>query len=414
MAKILSVKELNVYIKGVFLDEILLHGIQVYGEITEFNVSGGNTYITLREDDYNLSCVKFGASEPMTVGSRVLAFGSVAFYEKGGRVSFVAKSIAPYGAGEAAAALAKIKDAMRKEGLFENRKRLPGFIRRVAFISSVSGAVVHDFLSVLSGRRKIDVRVYDTRVQGEGADADIIAALTSAVADKSNDCVVIARGGGSAADLSVFNSERLARAVAASPLPVVSAVGHETDYTLCDLCAGHRAGTPSIAAELIASVLDAAFDRVGKAAVALSGGADALYGRKIAGLLAAGEKLSALTRLKTAVCEGELKHGAARMNFAARALLTRFAASVGSLAGRANAGAEKLIRDKESRFIRCDALLSKSGPLQILSLGYARISKDGKPVDGADGVNAGDNINITMRDGVICAVVTEKRKAVLR
>lgn len=238
----LSVSQLNNYIKGVFDDELILKNITVFGEVSEITVSAGNAFFTLRDDSSLLRCVRFGGGFTPKSGDTVLAIGSVEYYAKGGRVTFRAREIKPYGEGEIARALAELKTKLESEGLFANRPVLPKFIKKIAVVTSTEGAVIHDMTSILKRCPYLDVMVYPVRVQGEGSETDVAGAVTRASTERNGcDAIILARGGGSEADLAAFNTEVSARAVAGSAKPVVSAIGHETNYTLCDFCAGIRA-----------------------------------------------------------------------------------------------------------------------------------------------------------------------------
>ena len=409
MPKVLSVSQLNNYIKGVFLDEILLHNIEVFGEITEFNISGGNTYITVREGDCILPCIKFGTHENLPVGMKILLNGSVNFYEKGGRVSFNIRDIKPYGDGEEFLKLKKLKEKLMSEGLFENRAKLPIRITSVAVITSATGAVIHDILGILKKRIKTDVYIYDVRVQGDEAENEIVDAVKNVNKYKNVDCIIIARGGGAFTDLNVFNSESVARTVANSTIPIISAVGHETDYTLCDLCAGVRAGTPSIAAELIASVNDALYYNIEKCVQNIN--------RAISDRLTVAERrlykachsISVSAERRIASSYNAVKRISGRMNDLIDRSLETSLNRVYAAANAVNYDIDNLIENKEQRYIQCDKKLEILSPLKILSKGYARIKKNGKNVYNANGIDKNDEIGIIMSDGVLSAEVKEKK-----
>lgn len=244
--KTLSVSQLNGYIKSVFDDELILHNIGVTGELSQISVREKATYFTITEGDCYINCIIFSAVEKIEAGTEVRAYGRVAFFAKSGKINFYAKSISPVGKGTLHAELLKRKDKLKSEGLFENRLQPPVYIRSVAVITSSAGAVIHDIMSVIRDKGvSVSLKLFSSAVQGDNADKEIVNALQAANASDA-DIIVLARGGGSQYDLDVFNNETVARAVANSKIPVISAVGHETDYTLCDFCAGRRAGTPSM------------------------------------------------------------------------------------------------------------------------------------------------------------------------
>ncbi len=409
MPKVLSVSQLNNYIKGVFLDEILLHNIDVFGEITEFNVSGGNTFMTVREGNCVLSCIKFGTHENLPIGMKVLLSGAVTFYEKGGRVSFNIKDIKPYGEGEDFLKLKKLKEKLLAEGLFENRPKLPSKIGSVAVVTSKAGAVIHDILGILKDRIKIDVYVYDVRVQGEDAEKEISEAVRAINRLKKVDCIIVARGGGAFTDLDVFNTESVARAVAESAIPIVSAVGHETDYTLCDLCAGTRAGTPSIAAEFIASVNDELFSRIERCAQSMNKFvSDKLIGTERR-LYKTCHLISVLSERRIINSYNAVKRVSERMSDTVGSKLETAYNSVYDRVRAVNANADALIEDKSRKYGDLDKKLDMLSPLKILSKGYARIKKDGVNVFRAAEIDRSDEISIVMADGTLLAEVTDKK-----
>ena len=252
MNKVLTVSQLNNYVKNVFEDELILQNITVEGEVFESKFSGGNTYITLKENDCVLSCVRFGSRLEFYTGDKIHVTGGVRFYPKGGKVTLVVNYAQAIGKGDLLVKLEELKKKLKEQGYLDNLKKLPAFIGKIALITSKEGAVIHDFLEVLArnGCGYIDVDVYDVRVQGANAEQTIARAFLS-TKNKYYDVVVVARGGGSGQDLSCFNTELVAKSVFDCVYPVISAVGHEIDYTLCDFASSLRAGTPSIAAEKI-------------------------------------------------------------------------------------------------------------------------------------------------------------------
>ncbi len=232
----------------------------VEGEISNLRpAASGHLYFTLKDEDAQLpvvlfrkfaSLLRFQAKD----GLHVLARGRISVYDQRGQLQLVAETMEPVGAGSLQLAFEQLRDKLKAEGLFDlSRKRpLPAFPRAVGIVTSPTGAVIRDFLNV-AGRRHtgLNILLAPATVQGENALEEIEAAIANLNASGLVDLIVVARGGGSLEDLAAFNSERVARAIAASHLPVVSAVGHETDFTIADFVADLRAPTPSAAAELI-------------------------------------------------------------------------------------------------------------------------------------------------------------------
>jgi exodeoxyribonuclease VII large subunit len=255
MDKTLSVLQLNTFILRIIEKEGLLHNINVYGEISA--ISGAHAYFTLKDKDAQISCVCFNARKtyvPSAEGESVIIQGSIDYYVKGGKLSLNVNTIQPVGKGLLHIKLEQLKLKLQAEGLFaaEHKKPIPRFAKRVAVVTSVSGAVIRDIITTVRKKNSIiDIDVFDVRVQGDTASSDIIRGLT-AVDNLAYDCIILARGGGSLEDLMPFNDERLARVIYALNTPIVSAVGHETDFSISDFVADARAATPTAAAELVA------------------------------------------------------------------------------------------------------------------------------------------------------------------
>jgi exodeoxyribonuclease VII large subunit len=234
--------------------------VWIEGEISNLRPApSGHVYFTLKDANAQLPVVLFRRQAMLLRfrpqdGQRVLARGKVSVYEQRGQLQLVAETIEPVGAGSLQLAFEQLKEKLKAEGLFdaERKQPLPAFPRSVAIVTSPTGAAIRDFLNIV-GRRNagLNVLLYPVSVQGDSAPGEIAAAIEELNRAQMADLIVLARGGGSLEDLAAFNSERVAREIASSRLPVVSAIGHETDFTIADFVADLRAPTPSAAAELI-------------------------------------------------------------------------------------------------------------------------------------------------------------------
>ncbi|NWG21616.1 MAG: exodeoxyribonuclease VII large subunit [Chloroflexi bacterium] len=257
--QLLSVAQLNLYLRELLDTDDLLRDVWVDGEISNFSRhSSGHCYFTLKEGDAQIGAVMWKsvaarlATLPLN-GEAVLAHGRVAFYEVRGQVQLYVDALRPAGIGVLQAQFERLKERLGAEGLFDlSRKRpLPALPRRIGVVTSPTGAALQDILNVLRRRYPLaEVVIAPCQVQGTGASDTVVEALY-ALYDAAVDVIIVARGGGAAEDLWAFNDERVARAVFASPVPVVSGVGHETDTTIIDFVADVRAPTPSAAAELV-------------------------------------------------------------------------------------------------------------------------------------------------------------------
>jgi exodeoxyribonuclease VII large subunit len=236
--------------------------VWVEGEISNFRPApSGHLYFTLKDADAQLPIVLFRRQAILLRfrpedGLHVLVRGRISIYEQRGQLQLVAETMEPVGAGSLQLAFEQLKERLKTQGLFDSaRKRpLPPYPRAVGIVTSRTGAVIRDFLNVVARRHSgLNVLLYPVSVQGDSAPAEIVRAIADLNASGRVDLIVIARGGGSLEDLAAFNSEQVARAIASSNLPVVSAIGHETDFTIADFVADLRAPTPSAAAELVTS-----------------------------------------------------------------------------------------------------------------------------------------------------------------
>jgi exodeoxyribonuclease VII large subunit len=253
-----------------FVEERYLD-VWVEGEISNFRpASSGHIYFSLKDAQAQLPVVLFRRQATLLRfrpedGLHVLVRGKVSVYQQRGQLQLVAETLEPVGAGSLQLAFEQLKERLKAEGLFDTKRKrpLPAFPRTVGIVTSPTGAVVRDFLNIVSRRHSgLNVLLFPVSVQGDAAPLEIESALAQLNASGRVDVIVLARGGGSLEDMAAFNSERVARAIAASSLPVVSAVGHETDFTIADFVADLRAPTPSAAAELITEAQHKIAERV--------------------------------------------------------------------------------------------------------------------------------------------------------
>lgn len=259
MLKSLSVSELSFYITSIFDAEELLHNIKVYGEVSNLSCVRGNLYFNLKDENALIPCIMFGTgSASIKEGDQILSTGSMRYYGKGGKLNFYISSFIPYGSGVLYQKFLELKSKLESEGVFSNeyKKELPKNISTIGVVTSATGAVIHD-IETVSHRRNpnLNIIVYPAKVQGNGAEQTIVNGIRTLDKIKEVDVIIIARGGGSIEDLQPFNTESLAREIIKANKPIISAVGHETDFTICDFASSIRAATPSVAAELVSKVL---------------------------------------------------------------------------------------------------------------------------------------------------------------
>ena len=412
MSEALSVSQLNAYIKGVFDDELVLHDITLFGEIYEFSVAGGMTFVTLKEDENVIRCLHFGTMERYAVGTRVNLFGSVQYSVRHGKVDFVFKRLTPCGEGEIYARFLRLKAQLAQEGLFDHKVPLPRFVRRAAIVTSETGAVLHDFITAVTKYADtIRLDVYPVRVQGQSAAHEIVAALQDAQKHPQGyDVLVIARGGGSLTDLDVFNSEAVARAVAACRIPTLSAVGHETDFTLCDFCASVRAGTPSIAGETVSNINMLLFRRLRESIEAFRLTAATYFTDKQTRLQTAAKGVINALERRADLCGQALHFHVRGLNDRWQGLAERQTDRLTTAAHRLSDGTVQLLSSAEEQYCRAENALDQNNPLRILQSGYAKVVCGDRPLESVDDCAAGDTLRIFLRDGRLDAAVTGKTR----
>lgn len=384
----LSISELTDHIKGLL--EGAFPSVWVTGEISNFaRPRSGHCYLTLKDEAAQLSAVIWrgvASHVPFDLhdGLEVVCRGYLSLYGPQGRYQLVIQEIEPKGIGALELALRQLRDKLAREGLFDpSRKRpLPRFVRQIAVVTSPTGAAIRDFLEVLRRRwRLTDVLIVPVRVQGEGSATEIARAIE--LVNRLNrpiDCLVVTRGGGSLEDLWSFNEEIVCRAIYASRIPVISAVGHEIDVTLSDLVADVRALTPSEAAERIAPAAEEMQDRLTQ------------YRRH----LVAGLRSRAVTA--RAKLDSLASHRVFRRPFERLQLLSRHLDELGVAADRAVRGR---VRDSRHKLDTLTASLESLSPLGVLGRGYSLTHRlaDGRLVRDARDLSPGDQLRTRFAHG---------------
>lgn len=404
MTRCMTVSQLASYLKGVFDDEELLHDVKLSGEVVDVSFSDKHTFIVLADGDFSVKCMHFAARDPLEKGMRVELVGSVRFYDKRSSVGFSYVSYELCGAGLKNAELAKLKESLQARGLFENRPQLPKYIFDVVALTSPDGAAIRDLLRVVHDRCPfIRVRVCPVKVQGDGAAQKMADAVKKLQREKT-DAIVLCRGGGSDEDLGCFNDGDLAVAVAESKIPVISAVGHEIDYTLCDYCAGTRAGTPSIAGQIIAAHGTAFLNDLYSLATAARAALDKKLSERSARLARLGLRLSASAELNNSEKIRQVHLASTRAYYA---VSKRYMLDKNRLTEVAKAPLAALQRRYESKCRRVEkltAVLNALDPNRIRS-GYAAVVKAGKRVESVSELCSGDKVSLRFADGAATAVV---------
>lgn len=392
---VLSVSQLNRYIKMNFDADENLANIFISGEISNFtnHYRTGHLYFTLKDDSAAVRAVMFNSSAKRLKfmpedGMKVIARGRVSVYEASGQYQLYVDDMQPDGVGALNLAYEQLKEKLQKEGLFSelHKKPLPPYPEKVGVITSPTGAAVRDIINVL-GRRfpYAEIVFCPVLVQGDGAHLQLTDAVNLFNSERAADVIIIGRGGGSIEDLWEFNDEGLARAVYNSDIPVISAVGHETDFTICDFVADMRAPTPSAAAEL--AVPDA-----NELQYALSALKNRMFLNVSSGIADRRSRLEYLTS------KGALKSPDEMLSNRSQRLDTAFSKMLSSYENR--------IGGKKVEFISAATALSKLDPMSVLMRGFAFVSdKNGKNVCSSQALAKGDKINVRFHDGsAVCEV----------
>ena len=392
----MSVSELNNFIKSMFDSNRLLGSVHVRGEISNFtNHRSGHFYFSLKDESGQIKAVMFRSSAMRLKfipenGMKVTVFGSITVFPRDGVYQLYANSMQPDGVGALYLAYEQMKARLEAEGLFSDvyKKEIPEHPERIGVITSPTGAAVRDIINVLGRRYPLaTVYIYPALVQGEGAARTLIEGIDYFDKSKLVDTIIIGRGGGSIEDLWEFNNEGLARRIFACSIPVISAVGHETDFTICDFVADMRAPTPSAAAELavpdvreLVMLVDALSDRADRA----------------------------LTRTSERARERLTRLQGSRV-------LSDFSGVIGALSDKveqlkrsATVAYGASLADKRLVFLTNVGKLEALSPLSVMARGYSVAQKDNRTVASVSDVNVGDVITVRLSDGKISATVDEK------
>jgi exodeoxyribonuclease VII large subunit len=413
--------------------------VWVEGEISNFRPApSGHVYFTLKDAEAQLPVVLFRRQAMLLRfrpedGLHVLVRGRVSVYEQRGQMQLVAETMEPVGAGSLQLAFEQLKARLKAEGLFdpERKQPLPAFPRTVGIVTSPTGAVIRDFLNIV-GRRDsgLNILIYPVSVQGDSAPEEIEAALAELNGSGLVDVIVLARGGGSLEDLNAFNSERVARAIAASQLPVVSAVGHETDFTIADFVADLRAPTPSAAAELITEAQHRIAEHLAEQDHRLERAArfqllqarqrltrlpvSRTEGRVQALLHRLEQRLDDLSFRQQTAVSGQLRGyqhyvadlAAAVLRHDPRQGLAQARQRLASCQTRLERALERLLHNSAANVSSLNARLQSLSPLAVLDRGYALVlDASGGLVRSTTQISSGDKVTTRLSDGVFISRV---------
>ena len=399
--QVLSITQINEYIRGKMDSDQLLNAVAVRGEISNYKMyPSGHHYFTLKDENSALKCVMFKGNamrlrfRPEN-GMKIIAMGKISVYPRDGAYQLYCTAMAMDGVGDLYAAFEELKKKLSAEGLFDpaHKKPLPPYPGTIGIITSSAGAAVHDMLRILNKRYPLTkVRLLPVRVQGVEAPGEIAAAIDYANRHNLADLLIVGRGGGSIEDLWAFNDERVAYAIYRSRIPVVSAVGHEPDVTISDYVADLRAATPSNAAELAVPDRDA-----------LSQALDSMSAAMV----------TALTR--------QLRNARQHLNMLSQSpalqspagYLEKKEKDLEYLKNRLISAENQIISRKNQRYIALAAKLDAMSPLKVLTRGYAMVQTDGGEVlRSVSDVESGQRIHVRLNDGTLSATVMDKKEEI--
>ena len=393
---VLSVSELNNHIKDLLDGDLLLMGLAVKGEVSNYKLyPSGHHYFTLKDAESSIRCVMFkGNASKLRFtpenGMNVTAVGRVTVFPRDGAYQLYCTEMFPEGMGDLHIAFEQLKEKLSKEGLFDDshKKPLPRYPKTIAIVTSSAGAAVRDMIRILGKRWPMTkVVVLPVRVQGVEAPPEIAGAIRYANKYKVGDLIITGRGGGSIEDLWAFNDERVARAIYDSEIPVISAVGHEPDVTISDYVADRRASTPSNAAEI--AVPDMAEIK------------EIIAGMDIRRSQAMRKKLTELSaRLD------DLSHR--RVMLTPDAYLDAKRQELDRAGERLAAAGERVCAVKRREYVGRAAQLDAMSPLKVLARGYAIVSAQGRTVRNSHDVETGQSVNVALSSGSLTCLVEEK------
>ena len=396
MSNIYTVGQVNTYIRNMFTQDFLLHDLTVRGEVSNYkDHPSGHIYFSLKDQDAVLAVVMFAGSRGKGLktrlrdGQKVIVRGSVSIYEAAGKYQLYAKEITDDGEGELYRKFLLLKERLQEMGMFDAafKKPLPKYALTVGVVTASSGAALRDIMQITERRNPyVQLILSPAIVQGEYAAESIVEAIERLDRIRP-DVMIVGRGGGSQEDLWVFNDERVARAIFDADTPIISAVGHEVDFTIADFVADHRAPTPSAAAELAVFDVSAYLENLRNQEKQM---AFLLERRK--------ERLK--STLDSLTLKLKLNHPEER--------LRRETERLGILTDTMYRDIREILRSREDRLAILSERLNGRSPLLRLKHGYGYISSDGKPLSGVQDTEPGKRIEITVSDGKLGAEVVSK------
>ena len=382
----LDISEVNSYIKRILTNDPILYNLRVKGEISNFKVhSSGNVYLSLKDEKSKLNCIIFKSNYDKSLnldnGVKIIASGYISVYERDGAYQLYINEVEIEGIGNLYIEFNKLKEKLKKEGLFDTKynKEIPKMPRSIGVITSPTGAVIRDIINVTKRRfPKVDIKLYPVNVQGDKSASDICEGIEFFNRMENVDTIIVGRGGGSLEELWSFNEEIVAREIFKSKIPIISAVGHETDFTICDFVSDMRAPTPSAAAEIATPDLSEIYYKLNTIK----------------------NRMNRSLNNQVILDNEKLNNTFDKINNYMKNYIVRDKViQLDQIYDKINLRLEQKLETSKEKLSKKAALLHNLSPLATISRGYSIVEKNGQVINSIEEVNITDDINITLKDG---------------
>ncbi|MEG1408308.1 MAG: exodeoxyribonuclease VII large subunit [Terrisporobacter sp.] len=384
----LDISEVNSYIKRILSNDPILYNLRAKGEISNFKVhSSGNVYLSLKDKKSKLNCIIFRSNYDENLkldnGVKIIASGHISVYERDGSYQFYINQVEVEGIGNLYIEFNKLKEKLKKEGLFDSiyKKSIPKMPRAIGVVTSPTGAVIRDIINVVKRRYpKVDIKLYPVNVQGDKSAEDICNGIEFFNNMENIDTIIVGRGGGSLEELWSFNEEIVAREIFKSKIPIISAVGHETDFTICDFVSDMRAPTPSAAAEIATPDLSDIYFKLSNIKNRMNRSLN-----------------------NTVILDNEkLNNTFDKINNYMKSYIIRDKnILIDQIYDKINSRLEQNLESTKEKLSKKGAILHNLSPLATLSRGYSIVEKEGEVINSIKDVNLKEDINVTLKDGVL-------------
>ena len=390
----LDISEANSYIKRILTNDPILYNLRVKGEISNFKVhSSGNVYLSLKDEKSKLNCIIFKSNYDKSLnidnGLKIIETGYISVYERDGAYQLYINEVEIEGIGNLYIEFNKLKEKLKNEGLFDSKykKQIPKMPRSIGVVTSPTGAVIRDIINVTKRRfPKVDIKLYPVNVQGDKSAEDICSGIEFFNRMKNVDTIIIGRGGGSLEELWSFNEEIVAREIFKSKIPIISAVGHETDFTICDFVSDMRAPTPSAAAEIATPDLSEIYYKL-----------DNIKNR-----------MNRSLNNQVILDNEKLNNTFDKINNHMKNYIIRDKViQLDQIYDKINFRLEQNLETSKEKLSKKAALLHNLSPLATISRGYSIVEKKGHVINSIEEVNVNDEINITLKDGDLDCIINK-------